>query len=108
MRTLNMNDTVDFVYHERDQLVAALSKCFPAWLGRHQGEWEDDWRWIVYIKLPTGQVSWHIHDSEMDLFTHLEMGDEKWDGHTTEEKYKRLNSLGIQIEDKVPKEINHE
>ena len=30
-----MNDTVDFVYHERDQLVAALSKCFPAWLGRH-------------------------------------------------------------------------
>ena len=44
----------------------------------------------------------------MDLFTHLEMGDEKWDGHTTEEKYKRLNSLGIQIEDKVPKEINHE
>lgn len=84
----------DNAYKERDMLVAALSKLFPAWIGYHTDkEWEDDWRTIIYIKLPTGQVSWHIHDSEKPLFSHLDPGLEEWDGHTTEEKYDRLNSL---------------
>jgi hypothetical protein len=84
----------DSAYWERDQLVAALSKLFPAWLGRHEGaDWEDDWRTVVYIQLPTGQVSWHIHDTERGYFSHLAWGNEKWDSHTTEEKYKRLSML---------------
>lgn len=83
----------DNAYSERDHLVAALSKCFPSWLGRHEGEWEDDWRWIVYINISIGQVSWHIHDSELPLFSHLQIGPEKWDGHTTEEKYQRMEDL---------------
>ena len=61
-------------YKERDMLVCALTKLFPAYLARHSEEdkdWEDDWRWIVYIDLPTGQVSWHIHDTERDMFNHL-------------------------------------
>lgn len=85
----------DQAYAERNRLVAALSKLFPASLEKHEGEnWEDDWRWVVYIDLPTGQASWHIHDSELELFQHLErnMG-RKWDGHSTEEKYKRLEQL---------------
>lgn len=87
------------VYAERDRLVAALSKLFPASLGRHPQEepWEDDWRWIVFIDLPTGQVSWHMHDSELPWFAHLlppnEPPERKWDGHTTEEKYERLSKL---------------
>lgn len=34
---------------------------------------------VIYIELPTGQVSWHMpqHESE-------------WDGHTTEEKHARI------------------
>lgn len=81
-------------YKERDMLVAALSKLYPAWIGYHEGEdWEDDWRTIIYIKLPSGQVSWHIHDSEKPLFDHLDPGIEEWDGHTTEEKYERLAQL---------------
>lgn len=84
----------DGAYHERDQVVAALSKCFPAWLSRHEGgEWDDDWRNIVFLGLPTGQASWHIHDSELPLFAHLQRGAETWDGHTTEEKYRRLATL---------------
>ncbi len=85
----------DIAYAERDQLVAALSKLFPSHLERHPDEdttWEDAWRWIVMVQLPTGQASWHIHDSELPIFAHLvrDIVHHTWDGHTTEEKYKRL------------------
>lgn len=87
----------DMAYRERNKLVAALSKLFHASLERHPDEdtdWEDDWRWVVFIDLPTGQVSWHIHDSELDLFDHLpRLQGRKWDGHSTEEKYERLARL---------------
>lgn len=35
---------------------------------------------VCYIELPTGQVSWHLPQHETP-----------WDGHTTEEKYKRID-----------------
>jgi hypothetical protein len=87
----------DAAYAERDKLVAALSKVFPACLGRHADDgqpWDEDWKWVVYIVLPTGQVSWHIHDSEVPMFSHLRRDPAfPWDGHTTEEKYERLAAL---------------
>jgi hypothetical protein len=95
-RVAAQTEAKDSAYKERDQLVAALSKLFPASLERHpQNEtWEDDWRWIVFIDLPTGQVSWHIHDSELRDFDHLKrFGERSWDGHTTPEKYARLGAL---------------
>lgn len=87
----------DGAYSERNKLVVAISKLFPASLERHPDEdkeWEDDWRWVVYIDLPAGQASWHLHDSEVPQFDHLprKMG-RAWDGHTTEEKYRRLELL---------------
>jgi hypothetical protein len=39
---------------------------------------EPEWP-VVFFELPTGQVSWHIPQ-------HIN----EWDGHTTEEKYKRV------------------
>jgi hypothetical protein len=66
---------------------------WPAHLARHQGEWEDEWRNIVCVHLPTGQATWHIHDSEVILFGHLAMTEGDWDGHTTAEKYRRLDAL---------------
>lgn len=81
-------------YRERDQLVALISSIWPSWLGRHEGEWQDAWRNIVYVQTPAGQLSWHIHDSEMPLFDHLAFDASKpWDGHTTEEKYERIRKL---------------
>lgn len=100
-------------YQERNQLVAALSRLFPSSLERHQPEddpdWDEDWKWVVFIEIPDerylelpeedrrwahAQVSWHIHDSELPLFDHLERNKgTKWDGHTTEEKYKRLERI---------------
>jgi hypothetical protein len=89
----------DGAYAERDKCVAALAKA-ANWLncsvrlGRHEtGPWDDDWRNIVFIELPTGQVSWHIHDSELPMFCWVPPASGRfgvYDGHTTPEKYRRL------------------
>lgn len=34
---------------------------------------------VVYIELPTGQVSWHMPEHQT-----------AWDGHDTDEKYRRV------------------
>lgn len=85
----------DYAYKERNLLVSALSKLYPSYLSTHpeNEEWEDDWRTIVFIQTPAGQLSWHIHDSEKKIFDHLDYGENKWDGHSTKEKYKRLSKL---------------
>lgn len=87
----------DTAYSERNKLVHLLSSIYPSWLAAHpesDKDWDPDWRWIVFIQLPTGQCSWHIHISEATMFSHLRCGpvmpNECWDGHTTEEKYARV------------------
>lgn len=88
-------------YAERNKLVAALSKLFPASLelavsGVNEPI-DPEWKWVVIIDLPTGQVSWHIKTSEFPMFGHLLCGTgRKWDGHTTEQKYERLSNLQVQ------------
>lgn len=37
---------------------------------------------VVYIELPTGSVSWHVPQHPVP-----------WDGHTTEEKYRRIREF---------------
>jgi hypothetical protein len=90
----NAEQDKNSAYSERNKLVAHLTMLYPACLERHpdEEEWEDDWRWIVFIHHPRGQLSWHIHDSELSLFDHVVrgIGNAKWDGHTTDEKYRRL------------------
>lgn len=81
-------------YDERNRLVSLLAALYPSCLERHSDadkEWEDDWRWIVFIDLPTGQASWHIHDSQLSLFDGIpRLRGWMWDGHTTEEKYRHI------------------
>lgn len=110
------------VYWERNQLIIALTKIFPAYLAKHDEndkDWESDWRTIVVVELPQklilkqdeieiaeyymgmhmppsykNQLTWHIHDSEIGYFDHLKYFDGyTWDGHTTEEKYRRLRKI---------------
>lgn len=88
----------DAAYAERNKCVAlvarmAIAMGLAAGLGRHEESdqsWDDDWRNIVFINLPSGQVSWHIHDSDLPMFEFLGQYDGQWDGHTTEEKYSRV------------------
>jgi hypothetical protein len=46
---------------------------------------------VLFITLPTGQVSWHIASADLDLFRHVPFGTATWDGHDVEEKYRRLD-----------------
>jgi hypothetical protein len=89
-------DNCNAVYKERNLCVAliadmALELGLTVGIKNHQGEeWEDDWRNVLFIELPTGQVSWHIHTSEMVNFLQIPKYEGIWDNHTTEEKYKRI------------------
>lgn len=92
--TVRLRRQKDGAYRERDMCVALMARLaaslgYRVGMGRHEGEWEDDWRWVVYVDLPTGQVSWHIHDSERDWFD-FPAYPGAWDGHTTEQKYERV------------------
>lgn len=85
----------DQAYHERNELVAALARIYPSGLATTDiPGWDPKWHGCVYIDLPTGQVSWHFHDSEAFLFEGLPPYRGEWDGHTTEQKYERLARLG--------------
>jgi len=89
-----LRERKDSAYLERNQVVAALAKCFPSGVARTAIEgWSEDWHGCVYIDMPTGQASWHFHDSQAYLFADLPPYAGKWDGHTTEEKYQRIASL---------------
>lgn len=84
----------DLAYWERNQLVVYLSKLYPSWIEHHPIEdttWENDWRNIVFIQFPEGLYSWHIHDSEIEYFSHLSFREgNSWDGSTIEQKYNAL------------------
>lgn len=91
----------DLAYGERARLVALLAACFSSSLERHpenDAAWEPGWRWVVFVDLPTGQVTWHIHDSELPLFNHVARGRGwTWDGHTDAEKYLRLQAAAVLV-----------
>jgi hypothetical protein len=97
----------DKVYSERNKLVCALSKLWPSHLAKHphtDTSWDPNWTNIVIIESPVGQLSWHIMDSELPQFAHLELGYNNWDGHTTEQKYERLADLrtnGFKVVDTI-------
>lgn len=99
----HLQQRLDAVYAERNQLVALLARMayahgYRAGVAEHPDtdvNWDDDWRCIVMMDLPvaggdTVQTSWHLHDSERPLVDGLPAYTGKWDGHTTEEKYHRL------------------
>lgn len=84
----------DAAYLERNRLVALLAAIYPSGIARTAIEgWDPAWHGCVYIDLPTGQASWHYHDSQAHLFAHLPAYTKSWDGHTTEQKYERVAAL---------------
>jgi hypothetical protein len=72
---------------------AGLQACRPSDFG-----WDDGWRTIVFIELPSRygspglpvQTSWLVHDSDLELFSFLPVYSGTWDGHTMQEKYQRI------------------
>jgi hypothetical protein len=93
----DMERRKDAAYEERNRVVA-LAATLAFDMGCTVGVaktviegWSEDWHGCVYIDLPDfGQCSWHFHDSHARLFSGLPPYRGKWDGHTTEEKYRRI------------------
>lgn len=85
------------VYRERARLVAHLATLYPSVLS-FSDPTEPEWP-VLYVDSPAGQLSWHIAPGDRDLFEHVSLvppsdARAKWDGHSTEEKYARLASIG--------------
>jgi hypothetical protein len=98
----------DDAYTERNRVVAvmmrmAIAMGWRAGIGVHEDkpgeDWDPEWRTIVCVDTPEGQASWHVHDTDAYLFSDLPKYEGKWDGHTTEEKYARLQILRIRAQD---------
>lgn len=91
----------DGAYAERNKvlvLVALMAQRLgvKVGIGQHVGDdWDAEWRNILFIDLPAGQVSWHIHDDEAQMFYFVGGYGGEWDGHTTEEKYRRVLEPGL-------------
>jgi hypothetical protein len=89
----------DNAYSERNRCVAFMVQMaralhWPVWLGLHDEEddsWDREWMHIIFIESPVGQLSWHVHDSEVAMFRDVPLGTRDWDGHTTDEKYRRMS-----------------
>lgn len=86
-------------YAERNRLVRFLAAVFPSGIRCTEiPGWDPEWHNCVYVDTPCGQLSWHYHDREAGLFAGLPEYTQPWDGHTTEEKYRRLEELGWYLE----------
>lgn len=95
-------DALNAAYRERAQLVALLAGLYPSHIG-YTDPAEPDWA-VLIVELPTGQASWHIAPGDMPLFAHVQPTTRicrGWDGHTTEEKYERIQALVLAIESGV-------
>jgi hypothetical protein len=84
---------MDAVYAERNAVVLAFAAAMEQLgydVGQIVDEQEPDWP-VLVIETPRGQVSWHMRAEEMPPGVPRHPHD--WDGHTTEEKYRRLDRL---------------
>lgn len=91
---VNLHEAKDLAYVERNRLVRFLAALFPSGIRETTIEgWDPEWNNCVYVDTPLGQMSWHYHDNQLELFADLPPYEKPWDGHTTEEKYARLQRL---------------
>lgn len=104
-RVAELTATKDGAYEERNRVVALLARLYPSRVTKTAIEgWSDDWHGCVRIDTPEGQLSWHFHDSQAGLFDGLPKGDMEYDGHTTAEKYERVERLCDAIDAAIAKE----
>lgn len=79
-------DKLTSIYSERAAIAVALARMalssgFAAGTGIDNNEGNDPaWRVVLYIDLPTGQVSWHIAPNDQHLLVDLPKYPKQWDG----------------------------
>jgi len=85
-------------YFDRNQILKAF--CLMVKNKGLKIGWQDDpkdmYFVIMFIDLPTGQISYHIPRWEIDLSKWPRYAGQ-WDGHSTEQKRVRLNEYIISL-----------
>jgi hypothetical protein len=90
----DMRASKDQAYLERNHLVAALARLFPSGTKRTEiPGWDPEWQGCIYIDLPSGQISYHYHDSQAFLFEGLQPYKKPYDGHDKDEVHRRLAAI---------------
>ena len=106
-----LSEDVFTAYDERARLLAVLASWFPSIIKVDLDALNPDYSSVLYIQLPTGQISFHIFKGQLDFLDHVprmnmhgkfiepwmetraqEEGtiNVEWDGHSTEEKWLRI------------------
>ena len=84
---------IEEAYYDRNQAAMLAAKLATLWgikVGWRLDPSEPEWP-VLSIELPTGQVSWHIPEAEA---ANLQLPNQtEWDGHTVEEKRKRIEDF---------------
>ncbi len=84
----------DEAYRQRNHLVAALARLFPSGIRATSIKgWDPCWNGCCYIDLPTGQISYHYHNSQASLFSNLPAYTKEYDGHDKDIVHSRLAAL---------------
>lgn len=91
-----IQNIVTQAYHERAQLLSFFTTMHDSVIAYNDAE-DPNWP-ILYVNTIEGQMSWHIAPGDMYLFNHVPVVENddhraQWDGHDTEEKYKRFKEL---------------
>jgi hypothetical protein len=96
------------LYRERAALTALVARLWIA-EGGAAGVYRDDrpdmagWQTVLAIGLPSGQVSWHFSDADAaEFLAGLPPFTEPYDGHTTPEKYARVEETARTFKDGLP------
>lgn len=88
--------TFDELYEHRCILFVALCLAHPdlAWKARQHADGSEMPGWFIAgMKLPTGDVTYHLPDDHWDLLRGVKIfhdGAPAWDGHTSEDVVNRL------------------
>lgn len=89
------SSTLDDAYFDRNQVVQ-LAVMLASMIGYDTwvADDADDLNWVIlFIKLPGGQVSWHIPRGEWGAAVVVSRNLEAWDGHDLEEKRARMADI---------------
>ena len=90
------------LYRERAHLIAVFASHYPARLA-YNDEFEPEMA-VLYVHTSAGQVTWHLHPDDLDLFGHVPWADTDtslftvFDGHDKDEALARLRQLAATTE----------
>lgn len=94
LKIMNDVEEKNEAYRQRNHLVAALAQIYPSGITKTNiPGWDEEWHGCCFIDLPSGQISYHYHDSQKYLFENLPPYSKEWDGHDKDVVHKRLSEL---------------